>query len=169
MTAAFLYCGGYRASTSWMSSSFCAVNLKGIEGLLTGVLRCWGRCQLSMGKVHMGYGRTSYHEERVAPLGRRRGEGSPLRTLKLARDPRCASEEEGRQLRGHGVWRGDWSGVLEGTQIEMLMMNLGALSPAETRQPCAIGQSVATIVNTYLNFNFDAGDAWNSLAFPPWQ
>lgn len=41
MTAAFLYWLGYRLSTSLMSSSFCALNLKGIEGLLSGVSRCY--------------------------------------------------------------------------------------------------------------------------------
>lgn len=43
MTAAFLYCGGYRLRTSAMMASLAGVNLKGISGLLSGVLRCWGR------------------------------------------------------------------------------------------------------------------------------
>lgn len=41
MTAAFLYCGGYRAKISVMSFSFCGVNLKGMEALFSGVSRCW--------------------------------------------------------------------------------------------------------------------------------
>lgn len=40
MTAAFLYWLGYRLSTSWMSFSLIALNLKGMEGLFSAVSRC---------------------------------------------------------------------------------------------------------------------------------
>jgi hypothetical protein len=45
ITAAFLYCEGYRLRISLMSSLFCGVNLKGIEALLTGESRCYIRGQ----------------------------------------------------------------------------------------------------------------------------
>lgn len=35
-----MYCEGYRDTISLMSSSFCAVNLNGIDGLFSGVSRC---------------------------------------------------------------------------------------------------------------------------------
>lgn len=43
ITAAFLYCGGYRLRISAMTASFWGVNLKGMEGLLSGVFRCYSR------------------------------------------------------------------------------------------------------------------------------
>jgi hypothetical protein len=45
MTAAFLYCDGYRETISLMSSWFCAVNSKGILALFSGVSRCCKPCQ----------------------------------------------------------------------------------------------------------------------------
>jgi len=41
MTAAFLYWGGYRLRISVMTASLAGVNLKGMLGLLSGVLRCF--------------------------------------------------------------------------------------------------------------------------------
>ena len=41
ITAAFLYCGGYRFEISSMRRRFCSVNLNGMEGLFWGVSRCW--------------------------------------------------------------------------------------------------------------------------------
>lgn len=40
ITAAFLYCGGYRFRISSTSLLFCSVNLKGMLALFTGLSRC---------------------------------------------------------------------------------------------------------------------------------
>src|ERR1700761_4534314 len=41
ITAAFLYCGGYRLRISSMRRRFVSLKVKGMEGLLSGVLRCY--------------------------------------------------------------------------------------------------------------------------------
>ena len=46
ITPAFLYCGGYRLRISSMSFRFCCEKRKGIDGLFSGVSRCWRRCRL---------------------------------------------------------------------------------------------------------------------------
>jgi len=61
--AAFLDWGGYRPRMAVMSFSFSGVNLKGMEGLLVGVSRCWGRSQStsSLGCKHqLGVGPRTY-------------------------------------------------------------------------------------------------------------
>lgn len=97
MTAAFLYCDGYRETISWMSSSFWAVNLNGMFELFSGVSRCLRYISRANGNTRGG----TYHEERVAAGGSRDTEGPPLRPLELARGPGDAPEHKGNQFRGH--------------------------------------------------------------------
>lgn len=100
MTAAFLYCEGYRDTISLISSSFCTVNLKGIEGLFSGVSRCCKVCQRCNRKQE-GIGRSTDHHERVASDRRCDAERAPLSSLELAQGARSAAIHERYQLRSH--------------------------------------------------------------------
>lgn len=94
MTAAFLYCGGYRLRISSMSLLFCSVNLKGMFALFSGVSRCCLGTLLETLKLQRGVGRT-HDEDGIARRSRAGGECSALRSRSYAGWPKGAPEHEG--------------------------------------------------------------------------
>lgn len=101
ITAAFLYCDGYRESTSSMMASFCALNLNGRLGLLTSVFRCCSTSEPCSSRGRSCGGVATHHHEGVAPPRRCGAQRPPLGPLQLTQGPGHASKDERSQFCGH--------------------------------------------------------------------
>lgn len=102
ITAAFLYWLGYRLSTSSMSFSFCALNLKGIDRLFSGESRCYSRHVSMLWQDNARCFAPPYHIEGCGPLRRRDLKASPLRFCGAPKSSCTAAKRPGRKSGRHG-------------------------------------------------------------------
>lgn len=105
ITAAFLYCDGYRERTSLMSCWFWSLKENGMSGLFTSVCRCcrmFVRLQSSISSLGL-YRCDPYHIEGCASRHAGHLERSSLLLDGASQHPATVSESPRRKFRSHVV------------------------------------------------------------------
>lgn len=124
ITAAFLYCEGYRETTSSMSFSLAALNLNGIDRLFSGVSRCCLAVRVEVQKEWRlrSAVQATYDIETVAAGRGSGGEGALLVGCWCAQHSSAGSEGPGRKFGCHCVVLGGASLTLRACRMSRMSL-----------------------------------------------